>query len=123
MTRNGMTTEQLFSHTNNRMPLYRLSRHVIYRSGCQQTDEVWGIDRAPPAASGLTVRCAPRDTDEGDPLRRRACGAPLLLWQDDDYVAWGRIWEWLSAAEAASYEVVSGFKKMSPYSVIVIRGP
>ena len=105
------------------MPLYRLSRHVIYRSGCQQTDEVWGIDRAPPLTSGLSVRCAPRDTDEDDPLRRRACGSPLLLLHEGDYVSWGMIWEWLSVAEAAGYEVISSFKKISPYSTIVIRGP
>jgi hypothetical protein len=105
------------------MPLYRLSRHVIYRPGCQQTEEVWGVDRRFTTGSGLETRCGPRDTDEDDPLRRRDCCAPELLWHAGGYVPWGCIWEWLSVAEAAGYEVVSGFKKMSPYSVIVLRGP
>jgi hypothetical protein len=105
------------------MPIYCLSRHVVYRPGCQKTDEVWGIDRGLPIASGLATKCAPRDTDEDDPLRRRSCESPLLLWHKGDYVSWRFIWEWLSVAEAAGYEVVSGFSKISPYSVIVVRGP
>jgi hypothetical protein len=44
-----------------------------------------------------------------------------LLLLDGDFVEWGRIWEWMSVAEEKGYEVVSGFKKLSPYSVIVIR--
>jgi hypothetical protein len=105
------------------MPLYNLRRHVIYRSGCQQTDEVWGVDRSFPTVSGLKTKCAPRDTDEDDPLRARSCGSPQLLVLGCDYVPWANIWEWLSVAESAGYEVVSGFKKLSPYSVIVLRGP
>lgn len=103
------------------MPFYRLRRHVVYKPGCQQTEEVWGIDRKAP---GLATRCAPRDTDADDPL---ACGdsccGPELLVLDGHLVPWGRIWEWLSVAEEAGYEVVSGFDKMTPYSVIVMRGP
>ena len=103
------------------MPVYRLRRHVIYRPGCQETEEVWGIDRRPAA---LPTACGPRDTDADDPLRARSCGAPLLLkTADGDYVTWHRLMEWLSEAEAAGYELVSGYKKMSPYSTMVISGP
>ena len=109
------------------MPLYRLRRHVIYEPGCQQTAEVWGVDRPFPASSGLVTVCAPTDTDADDPLRARyTCCRPHLLrlpTGGGHYVKWGEVWEWLSAAETAGYEVVSGFKKMSPYSVIVLRGP
>ena len=103
------------------MPFYRLRRHVVYDPACQQTREVWGIDRKAP---GLRSRCAPRDTDADDPLscgsRGGCCDLELLLL-DGDFVEWGRIWEWMSVAEEKGYEVVSGFKKLSPYSVIVIR--
>jgi hypothetical protein len=107
------------------MPLYRLRRHVIYDSGCGQTQEVWGADR-PFGSPALKTRPSPRDTDADDPLRRggrNECICAPLLVLDGDYVTWDDIWEWLSVAEAAGYEVVSGFKKMSPYSTIVLRGP
>jgi hypothetical protein len=105
------------------MPFYRLRRHVIYDSACGQTREVWGIDRHPACSSIKTVG-APRDTDADDPLRHGDCGCPLLLkFEDGRYVSWNNIWEWLSEAEDAGYEVISGFKKMSPYSTIIIQGP
>ncbi len=102
------------------MPVYRVRRHVIYKPGCQQTEEVWGIDRA---AAGLNTVGAPRYTDEGDPLRNGECGSQLLKLADGRWVTWDRFFEWLSEAEVAGYELVSGFKKMSPYSVFVVRGP
>jgi hypothetical protein len=98
------------------MPIYKLSRHVIYRPGGQETHEVWGIDREAP---GLRTRGAPRFTDEDDPLGR-PCSL-LLVLRDGDYVTWDRMFEWLGEAEEAGYEVVSGFKKLSPYTQIVIR--
>lgn len=102
------------------MPIYRVRRHVIYKPGCQQTEEVWGIDRAAP---GLNTVGAPRYTDEGDPLRSEEFGCPQLLkLTDNRFVTWDRFFEWLSEAETAGYELVSGFKKMSPYSVFVLRG-
>jgi hypothetical protein len=105
------------------MPFYRLHRHVIYDAACGQTREVWGIDRQPTCPRIKTVG-APRDTDADDPLRHGDCGCPLLLKLDDGrFVSWNNIWEWLSEAEGAGYEVVSGFKKMSPYSTIVLQGP
>ena len=103
------------------MPFYRVRRHVIYKPGCQQTEEVWGIDRAAP---GLCTVGAPRSTDADDPLRDDECGCPQLLkLADGSWVTWPRFFEWLSEAEAAGYELVSGFKKMSPYSTFVLRGP
>lgn len=103
------------------MPLYRLSRHVIYKPGCQNTEEVWGIDRRP---AGLSVVCAPRDTDKDNPLRRDSCCGPWLLKKvDGHYVSWHGIFEWMSEAEEAGYEIVSGFKNLSPFTVIVLRGP
>ena len=99
------------------MPIYKLIRHVIYHPGSQNTHEVWGVDRSPP---GLPTTGAPRSTDEDDPLRRGAC-VPLLLMRDGDYVTWERMMEWMSEAEEAGYEVISGFKKMSPYSTIIIK--
>lgn len=108
------------------MPLYRLRRHVVYDAACGQTREVWGVDR-PLGSALLKTASGPRDTDADDPLRVGNCGyaCPLLLRLSDnsDYVGWDSIWAWLSDAEAAGYEVVSGFKKLSPYSVIVLRGP
>ena len=101
------------------MAVYRLIRHVIYRPGSQETTEVWGIDRPAP---GLPTVGAPRFTDADDPLRRGPC-SPLLLMRDGDYVTWHRLTEWLGEAAAAGYEVMSGFKKLSPYSTIVLRGP
>ena len=83
-----------------------------------ETEEVWGIDRPAP---GLITTCAPRDTDADDPLRRE-CNTYLLKTADGHHVTWHRMFEWLSEAEAAGYEVVSGFKKLSPYSSIVLRG-
>jgi len=101
------------------MPLYKLVRHVIFFPGSQETTEVWGIDRP---AAGLPTTGAPSFTDAHDPLRRGPC-SPLLLMRGGGYVTWQRMMEWLSEATAAGYEVVSGFKKLSPYSEIVLRGP
>jgi len=101
------------------MPVYRLIRHVIFRPGSQETQEVWGIDRAPAA---LPVVGAPSFTDADDPLRRGAC-SPLLVMRNGDYVTWDRFFEWLSEAEEPGYELVSGFKKLSPYSQMILRGP
>lgn len=103
------------------MPLYRLRRHVIYDSACGQTREVWGTDR-PFGSPALKTRPAPRDTDADDPLRRGDCGCAVLLVLEGHFVTWDAIWTWLSVAEGEGYEVVSGFKKLSPYSVIVLRG-
>jgi hypothetical protein len=100
------------------MPIYKLRRHVIYKPGCQETQEVWGIDRQPAA---LSVRPAPRDTDADDPLRG-SC-VLLLCLHDGSFVRWPHIAEWLSEAEAAGYTVISGFENLSPYSVLLIRGP
>ena len=97
------------------MPIWRLRRHVVYEPGCAQTKEVWGIDRSAP---GLEAVCAPRDTDRDDPL---AGGESLLLRLDGEWVTWRRIWEWISVAENAGYEVVSDFAGLSPYSTIIIR--
>jgi hypothetical protein len=101
------------------MPVYRLIRHVIYNAMDQETQEVWGIDRSP---ADLPTTGAPKFTDADDPLRRGAC-SPLLLMKDGKYVTWDRLFEWLGEAEGAGYTVLSGFKKLSPYSVIVLRGP
>ena len=100
------------------MKTYRLIRHVVYLKGAQETQEVWGIDREAP---GLPTTGAPAFTDADDPLRRGPC-SPLLLMRDGDYVTWHRLPEWFGEAEEAGYEVVSGFKKLSPYSTIIIRG-
>jgi len=99
------------------MPFYRLIRHVIFRSGSQETQEVWGIDRVP---NGLPVTGAPLFTDADDPLRQGPC-SPLLLMRDGGYVTWHRFTEWLSEADEAGYELVSGFKNLSPYSTIIIK--
>ena len=101
------------------MPVYRLIRHVIYRPGSQETQEVWGIDRAP---ARMPVVGAPRFTDADDPLRRRDC-SPLLVLRDGDYVRWDRLFEWIGEAETAGYTIISGFKNLSPYSTIVVQGP
>jgi len=101
------------------MPLYRLIRHVIFRPGCQETQEVWGVDRS---LCKLPTEGAPSFTDADDPLRRGAC-SPLLLMRNGDYVTWERLVEWLGEAEEAGYEVISGFKNLSPYSTILLRGP
>jgi len=103
------------------MPVWRVQRHVVWEPACGQTREVWGIDRPAP---GLEAVCAPRDTDRDDPLfGPDDCCRSLLLRLDGGWVSWGRIWEWISAAEAAGYEVVSGFKELSPHATIVIRRP
>ena len=103
------------------MPVYRVRRHVVFKRGCQETEEVWGIDRPAP---GLHTVPAPRDTDADDPLRSDECGCTQLLkMQCGHWVTWTRFFEWLSEAEAAGYELVSGFKKLSPYYTIVIKGP
>ncbi len=115
-TDNFMTSEQ-------EMPIYRVRRHVVYLPGCQQTEEVWGIDRQPAA---LSVAGAPRFTDEDDPLlgSKERCGCPLLLKTAcGKWVTWHRMWQWLSEAEAAGYELVSGYSDVSPYSTLIIRGP
>lgn len=101
------------------MPIWRIRRHVVYEPGCQQTKEVWGIDRPAP---GLEAVCGPRDTDRDDPLLGDGdCCRSLLLRLDGEWVTWGRIWEWMTVAEEAGYEVVSGFAELSPYSTIIIR--
>lgn len=83
--------------------------------------EVWGVDRP---MAGLPTKGAPRDTDADDPLRRDECGCTqLLLLPCGSMVTWARMMEWMSFAEAAGYEIVSGFKKLSPYSAIIVRGP
>jgi len=98
------------------MPFYSLKRHVIYRPGSQETREVWGIDREAP---GLRVRGAPIFTDADDPLGQ-PCSLLLTLC-NGDFVTWDRFMEWLSEADEAGYELVSGFKKLSPYSQLIIR--
>jgi hypothetical protein len=100
------------------MPFYKLRRHVIYRNGSQETAEVWGIDRVP---ASLPTTGAPPSTDADDPLGGGPC-SPLLLMRDGDFVSWNRFMEWLSEAEEAGYELVSGFKNLSPYSQMVLRG-
>lgn len=109
------------------MPFYRLKRHVVYDSSRQQTREVWGIDREPTA---LVTVPAPRDTDTDDPLRKGAafggCSCVRLLCKsatDKSYVEWDDLWEWLSYAEINGYELKSGFKNLSPYSVLILQGP
>lgn len=102
------------------MPLYKLRRHVIYRPGCQETEEVWGIDRRP---TRLPVCPAPRDTDRDDPLRSQSECCTQLLKHHGEYVTWENMMDWLSTAEEAGYEVVSGFKKFFPFSTIILRGP
>jgi hypothetical protein len=42
---------------------------------------------------------------------------------DGRYVPWSHFFEWASEAEAAGYEIVSGFKNLSPFTVVVLRGP
>ena len=101
------------------MPFYKLVRHVVYRNRSQETVEVWGVDRVP---AGLPTAGAPPWTDADDPLGGGPCSA-LLLMRDGDYVTWHRFMEWLSEAEDAGYELVSGFKNLSPYSQMVLRGP
>lgn len=116
---------RLTNPADSRMPFYRLRRHVVYDPGCGQTREVWGVDR-PFGSSELKTVGAPRDTDADDPLRVDECGCPYLLTMGcgkQSFVPWNAIWDWLSLADAAGYTVVSGFKKMSPYSVIVLQGP
>lgn len=92
-------------------------RHVIYKPGSQETHEVWGIDREAP---GLRTRGAPYATDADDPLGGGPC-SPLLVLRCGDFVTWDLFFEWLSEAEDAGYELVSGFQKLSPYSSLVIR--
>lgn len=101
------------------MPFYRLTRHVIYRPGTQETHEVWGIDRVPAALP--TIR-SPTFTDEDDPLRRCDC-APLLVMKNGDYVTWHRFFEWLSEANGAGYTLKTGLDNVSPLTTFVIEGP
>ena len=101
------------------MPIYKLIRHVVYFPNCQETREVWGIDRGAP---GLRITGAPRSTDADDPLRRGPC-SPLLLMSDGEYVTWHRITEWMSEAQEAGYEVIGGLHKLSPYTTILLQGP
>ena len=106
------------------MPYYRIRRHVIYKPGCGQTEEVWGIDRLP--AGPLLTAFAPPFTDRDDPLLGDAyrCSCTILLkFPCGDWVTWHRFWEWISYAESVGYELVSDFKDISPYSVIVLKGP
>ncbi len=110
------------------MPIYRVRRHVAYKPSCGETQEVWGIDRP---AAGLRYTTAPRDTDRDDPLlgsQGDCCGGGncctlLLQMRCGAWVTWHRMWEWLSEAEAAGYELISGYKDLSPYSTLIIRGP
>lgn len=99
------------------MPFYRLRRHVVYSPRDQETHEVWGIDRPP---ANLETVGAPHDTDRCDPLRIRCA---TLLSLDGHWVTWNRFAEWLTAAEAAGYEIVSGLENLSPYSSILLKGP
>jgi hypothetical protein len=41
--------------------------------------------------------------------------------RDGDYVTWDRFFEWLSEAESVGYELISGYKNLSPYSQMIIR--
>ena len=102
------------------MGIYRLSRNVVYSVREQNTVEVWGIDRPAP---GLHCESAPRDTNNDDPLagNQNRCCCVLLLLLGRDWVTWDLIPEWLSVAEEAGYELVSGYKKLSPYSTIMIK--
>ena len=102
------------------MGIYKLKRHVVNKPGCQETVEVWGIDRVPAA---LPSCVAPNDTDAYDPLRSNRCAVRLLRMADGEWVTWDRIAEWFSEAEAAGYTAISGYESLSPYSVILIRGP
>jgi len=101
------------------MGLYRIKRHVMYRRCDQQHEEVWGIDRFAP---GLRTSVAPHDTDRDDPLRGDECTL-LLRFTDGRFVTWDTLFEWLSDAENAGYELASGFQDVSPHSTLVIRGP
>jgi len=102
------------------MGIYRISRNVVYTARDQNTVEVWGIDRAAP---GIPSAAAPRDTNNDDPLfaNQNSCCCPLLLLLGRDWVTWDLIPEWLSFAEKAGYELVSGYKKLTPYSTIMIK--
>jgi len=102
------------------MGIYRISRNVVYSMREQQTVEVWGIDRPAP---DLACESAPRDTNKDDPLTsyQDSCCCVLLLLLGGRWVTWDRIPEWLSVAEEAGYELVSGYKKLSPYSTIMIK--
>ena len=99
-----------------------LKRHVLYDVRDKQTREVWGPDRVP--ANLQTVPAPRARVDCDDPLRDEsgAC-TPLFVLRDGCHVTWSRIMEFLSEADEAGYEVVSGFKHLSPYSQIVLRGP
>jgi len=101
------------------MPIYRLIRHVIYDPREKETREVWGIDRPP---TSLPVVPSSRDTDKGDPLRKEDC-SPLLVLSDGRKVTWDLMFEWMTEAEDAGYTILSGFKNLSPYTQIIIRGP
>jgi len=102
------------------MGVYRISRNVVYSVRDQNTVEVWGIDRVAP---GLPCESAPRDTNNDDPLfpNHDSCCCVLLLLLRGHWVTWNRIPEWLSVAEEAGYELVSGYKKLTPYSTIMIK--
>jgi len=103
------------------MGVYRISRNVVFSARDQQTVEVWGIDRPAP---GLHCESAPRDTNNDDPLaaNQDSCCCVLLLLMGGRWVTWDRIPEWLSVAEEAGYDLVSGYKKLSPYSTIMMKG-
>ena len=83
------------------------------------------MDRQPKA---LHTARAPRFTDVDDPVldpnMSDEGSCPVLLkLSDGRWVTWRRIWEWLSEAEAAGYELISGFQDLTPYSTLVIKGP
>ena len=99
------------------MPFYHITRHVLYIPSEKQTCEVYGIDRDP-----LNLKTISKRTDPEDPLRENDCRL-LLVLNDGCHVTWKRMFEWLSEAETAGYELVSGFKTLSPYSQIILKGP
>ena len=109
------------------MPLYGLIRRVVWSVADQGYREAWGIDRVTGSLLLPTVS-APRDTDRDDPVNagpnfKDARCAPMLTLRDGRLVTWQLMMEFLSEAEEVGYTLISGFEKMSPYSVLVLRGP
>jgi hypothetical protein len=96
---------------------YKLKRHVVFLPRTAESEEVWGIDRAPMSLE--TTRQTYTDTD--DPL---GCRCSLLLVHEGQYVTWSRFFEWLSYAETQGYSLVTPITgDLSPYSTLVIKGP
>lgn len=98
--------------------MYCVKRNVVYSTRAQNTVEVWGIDRPAP---DLPCEAAPRDTNADDPLAPEDTCSTVLLLLRGYWVTWDRFPEWLSFAEEVGYELVSGYKKLSPYSSIMIK--